>query len=103
MSFWLHICINILSTLLLSASNCEYNPKSFCTSGLQAADTMQVISSPTRSEVDKAHQASRWLDIGVPGIRNLISITKTRVVWWALLAISSIPLHLLYELPMRDS
>lgn len=53
--FWLHLLINILSTVLLAASN-------YC---------MQCGSAPTRKDVDKAHLQHRWLDIGVPSIRNL--------------------------------
>lgn len=38
-----------------------------------------------------------WLDIGVPSLRNLRRISTRRVVLWWLLALSSIPLHLLYN------
>lgn len=58
---------------------------------------MQCLSSPTRSEIDKAHGQGIWLDIGVPSIRNLRRLSTTRIVLWWLLAISSIPLHLLYN------
>ncbi len=59
--------------------------------------TMQCLSAPTRSEVDKAHSQGIWLDIGVPGVRNLRRISGVRITLWWLLAISSIPLHLLYN------
>jgi hypothetical protein len=52
---WLHIAINIMGTLLLGASNY----------------TMQCLSSPTRKEVDAAHSTGRYLDIGLPSLRNL--------------------------------
>ena len=81
LSLWLHLLINILSTLLLGASNY----------------TMQCLSSPTREEVDRAHSQNRWLDIGVPSIRNLTRISSHRKVLWWLLAISGVPLHLLYN------
>ena len=81
MSLWLHLAINVLSTALLSASN-------FC---------MQCLSSPTRNEIDQAHQKHIWMDIGVPSVRNLRRISRNRITLWALLAISSIPLHLLYN------
>ena len=80
-TFWAHLAINILSTLLLGASNYS----------------MQCLSSPTRSEIDKAHGQGIWLDIGVPSVRNLRRLSKTRLVLWWLLALSSIPLHLLYN------
>ena len=81
LTFWIHLAINVLSTLLLGASNYS----------------MQCLSSPTRSEIDKAHSQGIWLDIGVPSIRNLRRLSITRITLWWLLAISSIPLHLLYN------
>ena len=77
----LHLAINVLSTLLLGASNYA----------------MQCLSSPTRSEIDKAHSQNYWLDIGVPSFRNLRWISRWRLTIWSLLAVSSIPLHLLYN------
>ena len=81
LSLWLHLIINVLSTLLLGASNF----------------TMQCLASPTREEVDRAHRQNRWLDIGVPSIRNLNSISPHRKTLWWLLVISGVPLHLLYN------
>jgi uncharacterized protein DUF6536 len=75
----LHLLINMLSTLLLGASN--YG--------------MQCFSAPTRQEVDAAHAKRRWLDIGVLSVKNLRWIDKKRVIFWALLGLSSMPLHLL--------
>ena len=81
LGFWLHLIINALSTLLLGASNYS----------------MQCLSSPTRSEIDRAHRKYIWLDIGTPSVRNLRSISWSRIsLWWAL-AISSIPLHLFWN------
>ena len=76
----LHILINILSTILLSSSN-------YC---------MQCLSAPTRKEVDAAHASGKWLDIGILSYRNLRCISRKRVALWALLGLSSVPLHLLY-------
>jgi hypothetical protein len=76
---WLHLVINILSTLLLSGSN-------YC---------MQCLLSPTRKEVDQAHSNHAWLDIGVLSVRNLRRISKLRVALWSLLCLSSLSLHLL--------
>ncbi len=81
LTFWIHLAINVLSTLLLGASNYS----------------MQCLSSPTRNEIDKAHSQGIWLDIGVPSVRNLRRLSTFRIVLWWLLAISSIPLHLLYN------
>ena len=38
----------------------------------------QVLSSPTRAEIDEAHMSRRWLDIGVPSIRNVIFFLRKR-------------------------
>jgi hypothetical protein len=75
----LHLVINVLSTILLGASNYA----------------MQCLSAPTRREVDKAHEKRVWLDIGVLSFRNLTKIRKKRAFLWAFLGLSSMPLHLL--------
>ncbi|KAH7551297.1 hypothetical protein BM1_09613 [Bipolaris maydis] len=76
-----HVLINILSTILFTASN-------YC---------MQCLSAPTRSAVDKAHMQSEWLDIGISSMRNLKHIKRQDLILWLLLAITSLPLHLLYN------
>ena len=58
-------------------------------------DTMQILSSPTRKEVDRAHSKKQWLDIGIPSTRNLRAISGKRILMWIALAFSSIPLHLM--------
>jgi hypothetical protein len=84
----LHIAINVLSTLLLSASNYA----------------MQVLSAPTRNECIKAHRQGQWLDIGILSMRNIRSITSWKKVLWLALGLSSVPLHLLCvnSLPLID-
>lgn len=74
-----HLLINALSIILLSGSN-------YC---------MQCLSAPTRADVDSAHAAGVWLDIGIPSFRNLRWISPERVALWCLLGLSSLPLHLL--------
>lgn len=75
----IHVLINLLSTVLLSGSN-------YC---------MQCLSAPTRRDVDAAHAKKNWLDIGVLSFRNLRHISALRVLLWGLLAVTSLPLHLL--------
>lgn len=75
----MHLLINVLSTLLMGASNM----------------TLQLIVAPTREEVDKAHGAGKWLDIGVPSFRNLSRISRVSCAIWCCLALSSIPIHFL--------
>jgi hypothetical protein len=79
MNTWAHFAINLMSTLMLSASNFA----------------MQCLSAPTRTEVDRGHSKNYWLDIGVLSFRNLRIINKKRVVLLALLGMSSLPLHML--------
>ncbi|RPA90410.1 hypothetical protein L873DRAFT_1753827 [Choiromyces venosus 120613-1] len=78
---WLHLGINALSTLLLSGSNY----------------TQQCLAAPTRSEIDAAHARRRWVDIGVPSVRNLFRIKPERALLWIAIGFTSIPLHLLYN------
>jgi hypothetical protein len=76
---WVHLAINALSTLLLGGSN-------YC---------MQCLSAPTRADIDKAHAKGKYLDVGVPSIRNIASVPAYKVVLWAILGLSSVPLHLM--------
>ncbi|KAI1208973.1 uncharacterized protein F4807DRAFT_467948 [Annulohypoxylon truncatum] len=89
---WLHLLINFLGTGMLTASN-------YC---------MQLQAAPTREDIDRAHEArafeqnpdhteGRWLDIGVPSLRNLRYVSPWRRFGWFLLALSSIPIHLMYN------
>jgi hypothetical protein len=80
-SLWLHILINVLSSALLGASNY----------------TMQILSAPTRRECDRAHANNDWVDIGIISFRNLTRIGWKRSAAWILLAMSSVPIHLLYN------
>lgn len=75
----IHIVINILSSLLLFASN----------------NCLQMLVAPTRKEIDQAHKKKKWLDIGKLSIRNLLHIERKRLVVSLILVLSSIPLHFL--------
>jgi hypothetical protein len=74
-----HLFINAASTLLLGASNYA----------------MQILSAPTRKEIDAAHMRRLPLDIGILSLKNLRSITWSRAVLLLALGASSLPLHLL--------
>lgn len=74
-----HLLINILSTFLMGASNL----------------VLQLIVAPTRKEVDEAHKAGTWLDIGVPSFRNLTRMSRVSFALWCCLGLSSIPIHFL--------
>lgn len=73
MDTWIHLLIDLISTLLLRGSN-------YC---------MQCLCVPTRSEVDKAHAAGRRLNIGLQSFINLRNAGWKRLTLWWLLASSS--------------
>ena len=81
LAMWLHLGINILSTLLLGASS----------------HTMQCLSAPTRHDVDRAHGQGFWLNIGTSSVRNLRRIPTYRTLLWMVVATSSVPLYLMYN------
>ena len=81
LDLWLHLLINALSTLLLGASNYS----------------MQCLSAPTRQDLDAVHHRNKWMDIGVPSVRNILRISWPRRLLWCLLVMSSVPLHLIYN------
>jgi hypothetical protein len=81
LSLYLHLVINLLSSVLLGASNFA----------------MQYLSAPTRREVDAAHKRGEWLEVGVHSLSNLRwgRISRGRSSLWGVLVLSSLPLHLL--------
>ena len=79
LNLWLHLCINAFSTLVFLGSNAF----------------VQAYSGPTREEVDVAHRRHRWLHIGVLSFRNMRGIAKRKALICLLLALTSIPFHLL--------
>ena len=79
LSLWLHLLINVLSSLLLGASN-------YC---------MQVLCAPTRENIDTAHRSKEWMHIGVQSVRNIGALGGGNLILWTLLVLSSLPLHLL--------
>jgi hypothetical protein len=76
---WLHLVINILSTLLLTGSNAF----------------MAAFSCPSREEVDKAHRRGRFLHVGSFSLGNLRAVAKRKGFVVLILALSSVPFHLL--------
>lgn len=75
---WIHLYINVASTLLLSASNFS----------------MQFLSAPTRKDTDRAHSRKKWMDIGIPSLHNIFHLEKGKATIWSLLAVTSLLLHL---------
>ena len=77
----LHLLINVLSTVMLGASN-------YC---------MQCLAAPTRTDVDKAHQRNSWVRIGVPNILDLLIYGRgKRRLLGSILLLTSLPFHLMY-------
>lgn len=76
-----HFIINILSSLLLAASNAS----------------MQCLGSPSRKELDAKHKSRAAFVIGVPSVRNAWLVSRPKAVVWLILGCSSLPLHLLWN------
>jgi hypothetical protein len=52
------------------------------------------VIAPSTADIRAAHSKFSWLDIGVPSPRNLIRLPWKKTAIWVLLALSSVPLHL---------
>lgn len=81
LNIFLHLVLNVLGTLILASSNFF----------------MQLVAAPSRAELDRAHHASKWIDIGVPSLRNFASLSGFKRVSWLVLMVSSIPIHLFFN------
>lgn len=75
----LHLLLNIFSTCILASSNFF----------------MQILSAPSRRELDAAHRLLLSLEIGVPTIKNIFFLSRLKTVFWMGLLLSSMPIHLL--------
>lgn len=80
-SLGFQLVINVISSIVLASSNFF----------------MQIISAPTRKNVDVAHRKGAVLDIGIPSCRNLFWVPTLNTMLWSILAISSVPIHLLFN------
>lgn len=81
MNLWLHLLLNACSTGVIASSNFF----------------MQVLNSPTRREVDKAHRENVALEIGVPSLSNILHVAWFKNVCWLLFFASSFPIHLFFN------
>ena len=75
----IHGLINVISSLFLGAGN-------YC---------MQVLISPSREEINKAHRKGTSLEVGVPSIRNLKYIGWYRITAWVAISLVATSLHIL--------
>ncbi|KAI2625006.1 hypothetical protein GGR54DRAFT_545924 [Hypoxylon sp. NC1633] len=77
----IHVGINIFGVALLSGANYVF----------------QVLSSPTRREVAVAHGNRRWLDIGIPSIRNFSHISGFRTTVAVIVLLSAVATQVIYN------
>ncbi|OLN81170.1 hypothetical protein CCHL11_09539 [Colletotrichum chlorophyti] len=77
----LFVAINVITIVLLSAANYVF----------------QVLSSPTRTEIEMAHEERRWLEIGVPSFRNLRFISSPRVVLTVVIMLAAVSTQVIYN------
>ncbi|KAI0194239.1 hypothetical protein F4808DRAFT_474875 [Astrocystis sublimbata] len=77
----LHLLINVVSTAVLASSNFF----------------MQILSAPSRDEIDRAHGWLRSVDIGIPSIGNLSHVSRLKASSWLILLATSLPIHLFFN------
>lgn len=75
----IHLGLNVAATLVFSS--CIF--------------VMQVLNSPTRSEVDAMHAKGKYVEIGIPSLSNLFALSKFKAITWVVLAVLSLPVHML--------
>src|SRR5579862_4466400 len=68
--------------------------------------TMQCLCAPTREEVDRAHMRGAFLDLGMQSLWNIENFNqwklgRPRVLMWWTIGMTSIPLHLMYDIARR--
>lgn len=76
-----HLILNLISTLILAS----------------AGFFMQLLSSPSRQEIDRAHSNLRSLDIGVSSIKNVRFLSPGKSLAWFILFVTSIPIHMFFN------
>lgn len=81
LDLFLQFVINIFSTCVLASSNFF----------------MQIVSSPTRKEIDHAHRSLHSLEIGVSSFKNLGVLSWFKILAWAGLFLTSVPIHILFN------
>jgi hypothetical protein len=75
----LAIPLNIIATVLVATSNY----------------VMQCLSAPSRKDVDEAHAAGSYLNIGISSVHNLLHNLSWKSALWLSLVLTTIPIHLL--------
>lgn len=76
------LLINILATIMIASSNY----------------IMQCLCAPTRQELRNAHHSfNRYLRVGISSPVNVAHVSGWRALMWWLMALTSIPVHLLFN------
>ncbi len=65
--------------------------------GLFSSHSLQVLSAPTRKQLNACHKAKKYMEVGVQSLHNVVS---RRLGWWKTslwlaLMIMALPFHLL--------
>lgn len=74
MKIGIHLIINLFSVILTATSSFSSN----------------ILMSPSRTDVDRAHSERKWLTIGVLSIRNLRSLRWPHRTMWVVLTSTSL-------------
>ncbi|CAJ2502436.1 Uu.00g098300.m01.CDS01 [Anthostomella pinea] len=77
----LHVVINVFTVVLLAGANYVFH----------------VLSSPTRREVTTAHEKRRWLDIGIPSLRNFAHISSFRATLTIIIMLAAVANQVIYN------
>lgn len=77
----LHLILNIISTGILASSNFF----------------MQIVTSPSRKEINQSHARLRALKIGLQSPTNIPFLSRIKQICWFILLLSSIPIHLFFN------
>jgi hypothetical protein len=75
----LHVVVNVFAVVLLAGANYIF----------------QILMSPTREEVSEAHDRRRWLDIGVPSIRNFVHVSGFRAATGTVILVVAIAIQVM--------
>ncbi|KAH7149681.1 hypothetical protein B0J13DRAFT_312580 [Dactylonectria estremocensis] len=77
----IHAVVNVFAIVLIAGANY----------------VVQILTSPTRCEVDIAHEKFNWVDIGIPSLRNLGLISSTRAALSATLLVLAVGSQIIYN------
>ncbi|KAB5525714.1 hypothetical protein GE09DRAFT_1257422 [Coniochaeta sp. 2T2.1] len=76
-----HALINVFVVVLLAGGNYVF----------------QVLGSPTRDEVDAAHEKKKWLYMGIPSVKNLVRISRGRAFLAVLVLLVAVATQIIYN------